>query len=147
MSHWHKSERGAQLVEMAILTPFLVLVMLGATDFARISYHAITLSNAARAGAQYATQNAAAAANAAAIKAATEFEAQDIGVITVTSSLFCRCPGSAVVVSCTVGACAGGAAKELYTSVTASQIFRTLAPYPGVPSSIDLSRNAIMRVQ
>ena len=147
MSQRLRSERGTQLVEMAILAPFLVVLMLGSTDFARASYHAITLANAARAGAQFATQNSAAAANAVGIRSAAEFEAQNIGAITVVSSIFCRCPGSTVVVSCTVGACAGGAGKELYTSVTASQIFLTLAPYPGVPSSIPMSRNATMRVQ
>jgi hypothetical protein len=151
------SERGTQMVELAVLLPFLVLVLLGATDFARASYYAITITNAARSGAQYAAHNAASAINTAGIVAAAELEAQNlpirvedgenIGSITVTSSIFCKCPGGTAPVSCTVGACGGSAAKELYTSVTASRTFATLFDYPGIPSEIDLSRNATMRVQ
>jgi Flp pilus assembly protein TadG len=147
MSGWTKTERGAQLIEMAILTPFLLLVLLGSTDFARVAYHAITLANAARAGAQFGSFSSAAALNPAGIKAAADLEAENLGTITVTSSLACRCPGSATVVSCTVGACTGNAVKELYITVTASRMFTTLVTWPGVPSSVDLSRTATMRVQ
>ena len=147
MSRWLKKERGAQLIEMAILTPFLLLVLLGATDFARVSYYAITLANAARAGAQFATQSSVAAFNTAGIKAAAELEATNIGAISVSSSLACRCPGSAVVVDCTTGACPSSAVKELYSSVTASQTFTTLVSWPGIPSPIDLTRTSTMRVQ
>lgn len=148
MSRWLKKERGAQLVEMAILTPFLVFVLLGATDFARVSYHAITLANAARAGAQFATQSSAAAKNTVAIQTAAELEAANIGTISVSSSLDCRCPGSAAVVACTPApACSGGAVKELYVNVTASRTFTTLVTWPGIPSPIALSRTSTMRVQ
>lgn len=147
MSGWTKTERGAQLIEMAILTPFLVLVLLGSTDFARVAYHAITLANAARAGAQFATFSSAAALNTAGIKAAADLEAENLGAITVASNLYCRCPTTTAVVSCTVGACTGNAVKELYIDVTASRTFTTLVTWPGVPSPIALSRTATMRVQ
>jgi Flp pilus assembly protein TadG len=141
------SERGTQMVELAVLLPFLVLVLLGSTDFARASYYAITVTNAARSGAQYAAHNAVSAINTAGIRAAAEFEAQNIGSITVASSIFCKCPGGTAPVSCTVGTCGGGAARELYTSVTATRTFETLFDYPVIPSEIAISRNATMRVQ
>jgi Flp pilus assembly protein TadG len=132
---------------MAVLTPFLLVVLLGATDFARVSYYAITLANAARAGAQFATQSSLAALNVAGIKAAADLEAENIGTITVVSSLSCRCPGSATIVSCTTGTCPGEAVKELYTTVTASRSFVTLVSWPGIPSPVALSKTSIMRVQ
>ncbi len=147
MSRWTKTERGAQLIEMAILTPFLLLVLLGSTDFARVAYHAITLANAARAGAQFATFSSVAAFNTAGIKAAADLEAENIGTITVASNLYCRCPTGTTVVSCTVGTCPASAVKELYIDVTASRTFTTLVTWPGVPSPIALSRTATMRVQ
>jgi Flp pilus assembly protein TadG len=147
MSRWLRRERGAQLIEMAVLTPFLLVVLLGATDFARVSYYAITLANAARAGAQFATQSSLAALNVAGIKAAADLEAENIGTITVVSSLSCRCPGSATIVSCTTGTCPGEAVKELYTTVTASRSFVTLVSWPGIPSPVALSKTSIMRVQ
>src|SRR3954453_1086869 len=49
-----RSERGAALVELALSTPLLVVMIVGAVDFARAFYTAMELTNAARAGAQYA---------------------------------------------------------------------------------------------
>ena len=141
------SERGSQMVELALLLPFLVVLMLGSTDFARAAYYAITLSHAARAGAQYATQSGAHSINTAGIQAAAQMEAQNIGSISVVSGTFCQCPGSTVQVSCTVGTCTGDAAKLSFATVTASRTFETIAPYPAVPSSIDMSRTAVMRIQ
>ena len=57
MSARLKTEKGTQLIEMAMLSPFLVALALGATDFARVAYWSITVANAARTGAQYAIQS------------------------------------------------------------------------------------------
>ena len=42
------TESGAALVEMAMVTPLLLLMALGVGDFGRVMYSAITLSHAAR---------------------------------------------------------------------------------------------------
>ena len=143
-----RSQKGTQLVEMAVVCPFLVLVALGATDFARVSYTTITLSNAARTGAQWAIQSAAHAANTTGIASAAQNEANDLGgSISVTSSRFCRCVGTTAVVSCTTGACAGGVGKEMFVTVNCARTFTTMVPYPGIPASIAMTRSATLRVQ
>jgi Flp pilus assembly protein TadG len=44
---------GAAATELALVLPFLVTVVLGCVDFGRISYAYLTVSNAARVGAEY----------------------------------------------------------------------------------------------
>jgi Flp pilus assembly protein TadG len=148
-----KSERGTQLVEMAMLCPFLVLLALGATDFARVSYTSITLANAARTGAQYALQSSIHAIDNAKIQTAACDEADDLDpstncVITVASSRFCRCPGATGVVGCGASpACTANAPKEVYATVTATKTFNTLVNYPGIPASVPMTRQATLRIQ
>jgi Flp pilus assembly protein TadG len=46
--------RGQELVEFAIIVPFLILVVIGVLDLGRAFFSAITIANAAREGARYA---------------------------------------------------------------------------------------------
>ena len=148
-----KDQRGTQLVEMAVLSPFLVLLAMGATDFARVSYTSITLANAARTGAQYALQSSTHATKTSAIQTAACNEADDLDpstncVITVTSQRTCRCPGASGVVACgATPACTANAPKEVYATVTASKTFNTLVNYPGIPASVPMTRTATLRIQ
>jgi len=48
-----RSESGQSLVEVALLLPFLVLMMLGVIELGRYAYIGILVGNAARAGAAY----------------------------------------------------------------------------------------------
>lgn len=47
------SERGQSMVELAVLLPLLVLMTLGAADFARLFSAEVRVANAAREGARY----------------------------------------------------------------------------------------------
>ncbi len=46
-------EQGQSLVELALVTPLLFLLMLGILDFARVFFSYVTVGNAARTGARY----------------------------------------------------------------------------------------------
>ncbi len=48
-----RPSRGQSLVELALVTPVLFLLMLGILDFARVFFSYVTVSNAARTGARY----------------------------------------------------------------------------------------------
>lgn len=52
-----RRERGASLVEMALLLPFLVLLALGATDLSRIIISKVAVQDAAQEGVSYASFN------------------------------------------------------------------------------------------
>jgi len=50
-------DRGANLVEMALVLPLLLLLMMGVVDVGRAFYAYISLTNATREGARYASRN------------------------------------------------------------------------------------------
>ena len=87
-----RTDSGAAVIEMAMVTPLLLLLALGAGDFGRMLYAAITLSHAARAGAAYGAQTNGHAADGPGIELAAQSEAQDIPPIVVTSQPVCECP-------------------------------------------------------
>ena len=50
------AESGQGLIELALTLPFLMLILLGAAEFARFAWASIETTNAARAGVQYGAQ-------------------------------------------------------------------------------------------
>ena len=141
-----RDETGAALIELAVLLPLLLLLVLGIGDFGRGLYWGITLTHAARAGAQYGAQSIAKSADSSGIQQAAQNEAQNIGTISVSSAVVCQCPGGSNV-SCTSTTCAGYGAPQVSVLVTTSTTFNTVAPWPGVPRTTALSRTATVRLQ
>jgi Flp pilus assembly protein TadG len=148
------SETGTALVEMAVALPFLVLVLVGTIDFARVFYTAMELTNAARAGAQYGAADTARAFEAppmADVVAAAQAAAPNIAPVTAVASRSCQCATDdtgatfAPAASCT-SACPAGQHMVINIAVTATKTFTTISPFPGVPQSINLSRSATMRL-
>ena len=142
-----RSDSGGSLIETALLTPVLLLLVLGVGDFGRIMYHGITLGNAARAGASHGVHSVARLTDGAGIKTAAEQDAQDIGAITVGSQLICECAGGAVV-TCGTTSCGGYGAPKAFVEVTATTTFTPIsAVLPGIPGTSNLTRTARMRAQ
>ncbi len=52
-----RGERGQSVVELALLLPVLLLVFLGTTDFGRVYFAKVAITNAARVGARYGSLN------------------------------------------------------------------------------------------
>jgi Flp pilus assembly protein TadG len=131
-----------------LVAPLLLFILLVIADFGRVFYKGITLSNAARVGAQYGAQDPSKAGDSAGIQQAATQEAQNIGAITVTSSRTCNCQTGGAV-SCTTQWCDDDnyGPPRVYVQVTTSSTFNTLLAYPGIPNSISLSRTVILRVQ
>lgn len=148
-----RSVSGSAIVEMALVTPLLLLLVLGAGDYCRMFYWGITLSHAARAGAQYGAQSNGTTGDIAGIRNAALAEAQDIGTITVTSQRVCQCLNGTAMscatgpCTCANGTCPGYGAPQVAVRVTATATFRTVAPFPGIPNTVPMSRTAEMRVQ
>ncbi len=142
-----RSGYGGALIEMALVTPLLLLLVLGVGDFGRIMFYGITLTNAARAGAAFGSQGLGNLADTNGIRVAAEQEAQNIGPITVTSQRVCECT-SGTAVACTVANCAGYGAPMAFVEVTATTTFTPLsASYPGIPGASLMTRVAKVRAQ
>jgi Flp pilus assembly protein TadG len=110
--------RGAALIELVLLLPFLLFLFVIAVDWARVFYCSLIVNNCARNGAFYAsdlyatTQSPYASMTDAALADASNLQPQP----TVTSS-------------------SGSDSYGPYVSCTVSYSFQTLTNFPGVPQS------------
>jgi Flp pilus assembly protein TadG len=91
MRRGHASTRphGQSAVEFAILLPVLMLILFGVLDLGRIFFAAITVANAARAGARYATQHP---SDTAGIKTVAEAEAHGTSIVLTNNMVSVTCP-------------------------------------------------------
>lgn len=133
--------RGAAAVEMALVAPLLAAVLLGMADFGLVVNERISLSSAARAGAQKAMTDP---SNTASIRQAVEVATETMVAsrLTVAVSTQCSCSGGSVIVC---GAtCADGNPRN-YVTVQVTEAYPTLFTYPLVGSTLMLSANATLR--
>jgi len=141
------------MIELAVVMTVLSVIVLGTIDFGRISYMAMALTNAARAGAMYGAQPFKNTDFAGMRNAATNSAIADIGSVpTPVATRSCECQvGVApptVMTSCPppgVPPCAG--TVRMRVSVTVSKTFTMFTAFAGIPSSVNISRTAIMRAQ
>ncbi len=135
-----RRERGQSLAEFAILLPLLLILTLGAIDYGRVYFAYVSVTNAARNGAQYASVSPDAAADEAGVREA---------VLDETSALLDTSPTnpSVVLVSPPPASpsCQDADANPC-ARVTVHYTFHTLVSWPGLPSSIEVQRTVEMRV-
>jgi Flp pilus assembly protein TadG len=133
------------MVEMAAVMPVIALLLLAATDMGRLFYSNVSLSDAARAGAQYGSQSLVAAADSAGMKTAAQNDGANVSHLSVTASQ-CTCMSSTSVAACASTYCTDNP-QATFVEVDTSATFNTLITYPGIPSAIPLSGKAVMRVE
>jgi Flp pilus assembly protein TadG len=125
-----RARRGAAVVELAVLLPLLIFLFVIAVDFARIYYVSLTLTNAARAGALYASDPG--YANESPFANCVEAARADTTNLTPQP-----------MITQITGTDAEGRA---YVEVTAMYKFETISSFPGVPSDLTLRRTVRMFV-
>lgn len=142
-----RDERGTSLLEMALLTPLLILILLGIIEIGRYADLSIVVANAARAGAQYGGQNLVTAADSTGIANAATSDGQGLTNLTVTSQPVCGCPGTQPTNGqCTTLPSCGTQSLVVYLQVNATETFNSLFNYPGIPSPITLNGADQVRV-
>lgn len=142
------SPQGNAAVEFAFLIMFFVVVALGAFDFGRYAMESSEVTQAARAGTQFAVLNQANATDTASIIQAARNEAEDLdNSLGITTRNYCVCPESSAEVNC-ANTCADGQFAPLYVEVSVTNNdFDLLFHYPGVPDNITLNSVSTMRVR
>jgi|HubBroStandDraft_3_1064219.scaffolds.fasta_scaffold344158_1 Flp pilus assembly protein TadG len=150
-------QSGQSLVEVALLTPILLALLVGGIELGRYAYISILVGNAARAGAAYGAQSLPQSVDTTDIQTAADNDfqnnGQNINTLTVTSTTSCGCDNGGTTTSAvcstasntTAGTCAAGH-WVVMVSVTASGTFNSLFSYPGIPSSITVTRTSTLRV-
>jgi Flp pilus assembly protein TadG len=140
------TQAGQALLEVALVTPFLLLLAVGIIEIGRYAYYSILVADAARAGAQYGAQNLATAADTAGIRTAAENDGQNLAALHVTVQHECGCSGSSIGGACPATACASPNHPLIYVKVSVTGTFNSLFKYPGIPQSIDCDSTELMRV-
>ena len=142
-----RTEAGAAAVELGVILPVLVLLALGVAEFGRVYFTTITVANAATAGAEYGSMNS--GINDAAIIQMARDDAGDQSLTVSPINRVCRCPDSEAAVACssTCNNPAGYGIPQYFIEVTATKNVSLLFRYPGIPTTIPISRMAAMRVQ
>lgn len=157
------AQSGQTLLEVALLTPLLLLLLLGVIEMGRYAYMGILVGNAAHAGAMYGSENVANSADTPGITTAADndFDTTTFGPLTVNPSTTCGCDNGGTVsgltnacsttanpaLPTTIAACTtGGGHWVIMCNVEAKGTFSSLFSYPGIPASITIDRTAIMRV-
>lgn len=127
--HARYRRRGAAVVEFALVLPFLAFILIVTVDFSRIYYASQIVNNCARNGAIYGCDNPANSVDTAGIQTAALSDAPDLSTVPTVSS--------------TTGTDSSGSP---YVEVTVTYPFTTLTRFPGIASSVSLSRKVRMRV-
>ena len=146
-NHKFNSRRGSAILELALSTPVLAAMLIGAMDFSRLFHANVTLASAARAGAQHALSVG--YADLTQVEAAAASAASDLGPVTVSATVVNRCrdrSGAAVVAGRSqMAACVSG--EGTYIDVTVSKNFETMVNYGLVPNKIAASQTVSIRVE
>lgn len=136
-------ERGSAILEFALSVFLLLLALTGVMEFGRVFYVAAEVSNAARAGVQWAALNPGHPNDLVSMQTAATNDAVDVPV-TATASEFCECDDGTSV-TCGVGVCLTGPVR-IYVRVVTTAPFNTVGTYPWIPRPITVTSQAILRV-
>lgn len=161
------SDTGSAFVELALVTPLLLLTMIGAAELGRIAYFAIEVSNAARAAVAYGSQTTSTASDITGMQNAAINDASSIASLTfpspgVTNACVCQTAnsGSGSTTTTAQGSCASvsiitcptststGVTNTIveYVQASTQANVSTMLHYPGIPRSFTVHGFAQMRV-
>lgn len=158
---------GQALIEMAFMLPAVLLLLLGVIEIGRYAYISILVSNAARAGAAYGARGLNKSGDTTGITNAATYDfagatsgsvnGLSTSTLSVTSFYTCGCDSAGTISSDTTGncnptgpapTCSGNWVVTLHVTAQGSgpSGWNSLFNYPGIPSSLAISRTATMRV-
>jgi len=145
------------MVELVVALPVLVIMVVGAGDFARVLYLTIEMTNAARAGAQYGATTLTRSKDFTRMESTALGAAPNISGMTAVASRFCQCATNAGVFSPLAGgstcdtapatSCTGGTHRVTTVTVVTRATFATIAGNVGIRRTLGpFTRSATFRV-
>jgi hypothetical protein len=143
MKDLRHSDVGGALVEFAITLPLLALLAIAAADYGRIFSASIAVANAARTGAQWGGHTN---GDGAAMIAAARADAAPLNLDVVTAGRYCTCPDGTTPV-CSTGNCGTYGAPQAFDTVRVAEDVPLIFRYPGLPTTISVTRTVVFRAQ
>ena len=136
-------KRGSALTEGALVLPVLILLCLATIDLGRVFVDAISLSDAAAAGAFYGAQDPLRAVDLSDVESRASTNGGQLNAFSATAQTFCGCPDGSQV-DCRTGSCGVYGHPRMYSKVTGSSTFESITGLFGVGN---VSRAARVRVR
>ena len=144
----HTVRKGAQAVEFALLLPFLAFMFVIAVDWARIFYYSIAVTNCARNGALYLSQQQSAKTMSSPYTDSGYVNLYVNAASPVTAAALADAPD--LTPTPTVTSTSGSDSYGPYVEVTVSYPFQTVSGFSvwgfGVPSSTNVTSTVRMYV-
>jgi Flp pilus assembly protein TadG len=136
-----KARRGLAATELALMLLPLTFLLVASIDFGRLFYSYVTITNCARNGAIYASSPSSVQAESpyATVTAAAQADASNLSPLPTVDT-----PQYSSTYNGTYSSTKPSG--DGYVQVTVHGTFNTIANYPGIPSTMTLSRTVTMRL-
>ena len=133
---------GASFVELALVLPVFMVMIIPVVDIGRGFYAAIEVSSAAHSGAMYGLENP---TDTDGMVQAAKAGALNLTNVSANATYGCECSdGTSPVASCTsTPTCTYN--YVTYVDVTVTSSYSTVFGYPGLPSSMNITREFRLR--
>jgi len=133
---------GASFIELALVLPLFLMMLVPVVDLGQGFYAAIEVTSAAHAGAMYGVENP---SDTDGMIQAAKAGASNLSDVTATAAYGCECSdGTSAVASCaSTPSCTYNYVS--YVDVTVTSPYRTVFAYPGLPSSMNITREFRLR--
>jgi hypothetical protein len=144
-----KGRSGSIMVEAALVIPLTFLLCVGATDFARLFYHALTMKGASSGAALYGAQTDLTSGDIAGMTTRATSDVGNLTGATAAPTQVCQCPGGAPFPCADYNetVCSGYGEPRVYVRVEVDQSFTTLGRYWGIPSQTNIREASWMRAK
>ena len=137
--------RGIALIEFAIITPLMLLLVAAVVDYTLLMRAAIAVGDAARAGAEFGSISTTNASNLSGMQTAALNAAPDSPGMTASAAKVCSCSNGSTV-NCSGGTCPNGPVRT-YVQVTVQTTVSPIFSYPQLGDSGAVIATATMRAQ
>jgi len=142
----YRSVAGNVSLELALVLPFLLMLVMGAYDFGRGFTEKLRLNSAARAGAQFALQQHNLVGDDNGVIQSARNDAEDVDEdLTVTPRYYCSCLTGGEIACGT--SCANGEVPMRYIEVDVSGPFEFMFDYPMTEGTMTLQGHAELRLR
>lgn len=131
---------GQALIETALVVPFLMMILVGGVELARIEYASIEVANAAKAFVQYGAQGVGTVKDWTGMENAAQYDSGNITITNYNYWYTYACSDGTVVATST--SCSSNATTYYVINVDITANFNTLLHFPGLPSTITLHGHA-----